>query len=282
MPTILVTGGAGFIGSALVRQLIVASDYRVVTIDKLTYAGNLESLGDALHHPRHTFVRADICDADALRTAFIEHRPVALFHLAAESHVDRSIDGPSAFVQTNFVGTYTLLQEVAAALECTCRTRSPKHSVLCMCRQMKCSARCRRTGYSPSRLRTRRDHPTRRPRPEFRPSRARVAARLWIARHHHKLQQQLRPISISRKTHPAHHSQSAVTEIRSQYTAAERTYATGYMSMTTLAPSDSLLRGERQVRLTTSANARSERTSKWFAMSARCLDRLQPRRTGQI
>ena len=111
MPTYLVTGGAGFIGSALVRQLIAEGDDHVVTLDKLTYAGNLESLADALDHPRHRFVRADICDAATLRDVFTESRPDGVFHLAAESHVDRSIDGPGDFIRTNLVGTYTLLQE---------------------------------------------------------------------------------------------------------------------------------------------------------------------------
>lgn len=108
--TILVTGGAGFIGSALVRQLIAETDHRVVNLDKLTYAGNLESLGPALDHPRHAFERVDICDADRVRDAFRRHRPAAVMHLAAESHVDRSIDGPGEFIQTNLVGTFNLLQ----------------------------------------------------------------------------------------------------------------------------------------------------------------------------
>jgi dTDP-glucose 4,6-dehydratase len=111
MPTYLVTGGAGFIGSALVRQLVADGEDHVVTVDKLTYAGNLESLADALDDPRHRFVRADICDAATLRTIFAESQPDGVFHLAAESHVDRSIDGPGDFVRTNLVGTYTLLQE---------------------------------------------------------------------------------------------------------------------------------------------------------------------------
>ncbi|HEY3935334.1 MAG TPA: dTDP-glucose 4,6-dehydratase [Gemmatimonadales bacterium] len=114
MATYLVTGGAGFIGSALVRQLIADTDHRVVTADKLTYAGNLESLGPALDDPRHHFARVDICDSAALRGLFSIHRPDAVFHLAAESHVDRSIDGPAPFIQTNVVGTATLLEESLA------------------------------------------------------------------------------------------------------------------------------------------------------------------------
>ena len=110
MPTLLVTGGAGFIGSALVRHLIVDTDYTVVNVDALTYAGNLESLGDAAESDRYTFAHVDICDADAVQGLFETHRPDGVIHLAAESHVDRSIDGPAAFVQTNVVGTFTLLE----------------------------------------------------------------------------------------------------------------------------------------------------------------------------
>ena len=107
---ILVTGGAGFIGSAVVRHLIVDSDHEVVNVDKLTYAGNLQSLGTASSSNRYTFEAVDICDAAALDRIFREHQPDAVMHLAAESHVDRSIDGPGEFIQTNVVGTYTLLE----------------------------------------------------------------------------------------------------------------------------------------------------------------------------
>jgi len=111
MDAVLVTGGAGFIGSALVRQLIGETELQVVNLDKLTYAGNLESLGEARDHARHRFVQADICDATAVRRVLAETRPRTMFHLAAESHVDRSIDSPADFVQTNLVGTFTLLRE---------------------------------------------------------------------------------------------------------------------------------------------------------------------------
>ena len=107
---ILVTGGAGFIGSAVVRHLILNSPHEVANLDKLTYAGNLESLASVADSPRYRFYQVDICDATALDRVIAEFRPDAVMHLAAESHVDRSIDGPSDFIQTNIVGTYTLLE----------------------------------------------------------------------------------------------------------------------------------------------------------------------------
>ncbi len=111
---ILVTGGAGFIGSALVRQLLAETEAEVANLDKLTYAGNLESLGEWRDHPRHRFVHGDIGDAAVVRELLGSFRPQVIYHLAAESHVDRSIDGPAAFVQTNVVGTFTLLEEALA------------------------------------------------------------------------------------------------------------------------------------------------------------------------
>jgi dTDP-glucose 4,6-dehydratase len=107
--TFLITGGAGFIGSAVVRRLLRGDD-RVVNLDALTYAGNLESLGDAATRANYVFEHADIRDPAAMRRVFDQHRPDVVLHLAAESHVDRSIDGPEAFLQTNVHGTYVLLQ----------------------------------------------------------------------------------------------------------------------------------------------------------------------------
>lgn len=108
--TLLVTGGAGFIGSALIRQLISETDYHVINVDKLTYAGNLQSLTEIADSPNYQFEQADICDAAAMQQLFEKHQPSAVMHLAAESHVDRSIDGPADFVHTNLVGTYALLE----------------------------------------------------------------------------------------------------------------------------------------------------------------------------
>ncbi len=114
MKTILVTGGAGFIGSALVRYLIEQTEEKVINLDKLTYAGNLESLKTVENNPRYSFEQLDICDSEALKSVINTYQPDAILHLAAESHVDRSIDGPSAFIKTNVMGTFNLLEAARA------------------------------------------------------------------------------------------------------------------------------------------------------------------------
>jgi dTDP-glucose 4,6-dehydratase len=122
MPSaIIVTGGAGFIGSAVIRHLLAQTDDVIVNLDKLTYAANLDALVEFEKHPRYRFVKACITDSDALRAIFDTHRPCAIMHLAAESHVDRSIDGPGDFITTNVVGTYVLLEAVRSYL-----TRCPR------------------------------------------------------------------------------------------------------------------------------------------------------------
>jgi len=108
--TIVVTGGAGFIGANFVRQALAHTDARVVVLDKLTYAGNLESLADVSSHPRYAFVQADIADREAVRAVFHEQRPAAVVNFAAETHVDRSIDDPASFVRTNVTGAFELLE----------------------------------------------------------------------------------------------------------------------------------------------------------------------------
>ncbi len=110
MSTWLVTGGAGFIGSNFVRAALESTTARIVVLDKLTYAGRLQSLAPIAQNPRYSFVKADIADRAAVSAIFREYRPTAVVNLAAESHVDRSIDGPTAFVETNIVGTFELLE----------------------------------------------------------------------------------------------------------------------------------------------------------------------------
>lgn len=112
--TLLVTGGAGFIGSALIRQLITQTTNIVVNIDKLTYAGNLASLDSIRNSDRYHYEQCDICDAQSMQRIFAQYQPDAIIHLAAESHVDRSIDGPGSFIQTNIHGTYVLLDQALA------------------------------------------------------------------------------------------------------------------------------------------------------------------------
>ena len=114
---ILVTGGAGFIGSMFVRQMVDDQAAAVINLDKLTYAGNLDSLEPVQDNPLHTFVQGDITDRALVERLLAEHRPAAIVHFAAESHVDRSIDGPRAFLDTNVVGTFELLQAARAYWE---------------------------------------------------------------------------------------------------------------------------------------------------------------------
>jgi dTDP-glucose 4,6-dehydratase len=108
---LLITGGAGFIGSAVIRHIINNTNHSVINVDKLTYAGNLESLVSVGNDSRYAFEQVDICDANEIKRVFDKHQPDIVMHLAAESHVDRSIDGPGEFIQTNIVGTYILLEE---------------------------------------------------------------------------------------------------------------------------------------------------------------------------
>ena len=129
---VLVTGGAGFIGSAVVRHLIAATDWHVVNVDKLTYAANPENVGAAMESPRYVLEQADICDAAAMAGLFARYRPDAVMHLAAESHVDRTIDGPRPAIETNLVGTFTLLEaarEYWGTLDAAAKSRFRFHHV---------------------------------------------------------------------------------------------------------------------------------------------------------
>lgn len=110
----IITGTAGFIGCNLLRLILEETEHSVVGVDALTYAGNRASFSDLENHPRHHFVKADICDAEAMHELFAQEQPDGVIHLAAESHVDRSIDGPGAFIQTNIIGTFNLLQAARA------------------------------------------------------------------------------------------------------------------------------------------------------------------------
>src|SRR5690554_2753851 len=107
---LLITGGAGFIGSAVIRHIITNTNDEVVNLDKLTYAGNLESLAQVSNSERYSFEQVDICNRAEVDRVLAQHQPDAIMHLAAESHVDRSIDGPAEFIETNILGTYTLLE----------------------------------------------------------------------------------------------------------------------------------------------------------------------------
>lgn len=111
---ILITGGCGFIGSAVIRYALQTQQHQIINLDKMTYAASLDALEGGLAHPHHTLLRQDICDSQALKAIFNEYQPDAVMHLAAESHVDRSIDGPGAFVQTNIVGTFAMLEAARA------------------------------------------------------------------------------------------------------------------------------------------------------------------------
>lgn len=123
--TILITGGAGFIGSAVTRELSNNTDHSVVVVDKLTYAGNLASLQSISNCARFTFIQADICNSSAMLSIFAKHKPDIVLHLAAESHVDRSIDAPATFIETNIIGTYTLL-EISRQYWAQLRTTQPE------------------------------------------------------------------------------------------------------------------------------------------------------------
>ena len=159
---ILITGGAGFIGSHVVRLFVGKyPDYRIVNLDRLTYAGNLANLRDVENRPNYTFVKGDICDYDAMRSLFAEYDIDGVIHLAAESHVDRSIRDPFTFARTNVMGTLTLLQADGSI-----GTAHGKADASTTSRPTRSTGRCRSTGRSsPSRPATTPTRPTRRRKP---------------------------------------------------------------------------------------------------------------------
>ena len=138
---ILVTGGCGFIGSAVIRHLMRATDHSVVNVDKMTYAASLDALEDAAGNPRHLHLRADITNAAAIGEIFETHRPDAVMHLAAESHVDRSIDGPADFITTNVVGTFVMLDAARAYWSALAAGAPKPPSASTISRPTRCSAR---------------------------------------------------------------------------------------------------------------------------------------------
>jgi nucleoside-diphosphate-sugar epimerase len=157
---ILVTGGAGFIGSAVVRHIIANTQDTVINVDKLTYAGNLESLTAVADSSRYHFRQVDICDRAAVDAVFAEFAPQIVMHLAAESHVDRSIDGPAAFIETNIVGTYTLLEAARQFWLSSSAQKKNQRFAFTTSLPMKCTARSVPPACSPKRRHTRPTHLT--------------------------------------------------------------------------------------------------------------------------
>jgi dTDP-D-glucose 4,6-dehydratase len=193
---IIVTGGAGFIGSAVVRHAVHAQ-HDVLTVDKLTYAGRKEALAEVLTSPRHRFLRADIADKAAMAEAFTEFGPDAVLNLAAESHVDRSIDAPDAFIATNIVGTYVLLEAALRYWSTLDAARRGRFRFLQVSTDEVWRARRARgirsrqplcAQLTVCRLQGRR-----------RSLRTSVASHLWSSRHRHQLLEQLRTVAARRE-----------------------------------------------------------------------------------
>ena len=164
MDTILVTGGAGFIGSNFVRLALNETPDRIVVVDKLTYSGHRASLADCERDARFAFVEADIADAAAMKAVFGTHHPRAVLNFAAETHVDRSIDGPGAFIHTNVTGTYVLLEAAPAAHRVPAGRAGATASGSCTSRRTRSTGRSGRTASSPRTRPTPRTRRTRRPR----------------------------------------------------------------------------------------------------------------------
>ena len=255
--TLIVTGGAGFIGANFARYALRETKDRVVVVDKLSYAGHLASLAELQEHPRFLFVRADIADSRTMAAVFSKLQPRAVVNFAAESHVDRSIDGPRAFVRTNFTGTFELLEA----------TRRSWPQRLARARGVPLPPRLDRRGlrlaWAPTgclhggdalraQLALRGDEGRRRP------PRARLPRHLRPADDHHQLLEQLRPVPVSREAHPADDRSTRSRASRCRSTATAATSATGSTSTTTARPSARAGDGARRARATTSAAATSE------------------------
>ena len=276
METWVVTGGAGFIGSNFVRRALTAREARMVVVDKLTYAGNLESLADVADDPRFEFVRADIADRGAIEELFRAHRPTALVNFAAETHVDRSIDGPAAFVHTNLVGTFELLEAARQLLRRPRARRSRSASASCTSRPTRSTARSAPTGafvethslraeLALLRLEGRRRSPGARLRRDLRPADA-----------DHQLLEQLRALPVPGEADPADDPERARRHGRCRSTATAATCATGFTSRITARASSPRWSAGVPARSTTSAAAPSAPTSRWWTRSARELERLVP------
>ena len=203
---LLVTGGAGFIGSAFVRMLVREQGHQVLNLDKLTYAASPDALEEVASHERYRLLQADICDGRAVAAAFASFAPDAVVHLAAESHVDRSIDGPGAFVQTNVVGTYVMLDAALAHWRALAADRREAFRFVHVSTDEvygSLGPEGRFTESTPLR-------------PELalcgeqgrgRSSGTRLASHLRAAGDRHQLLEQLRPLPIPREADPAHHHQ---------------------------------------------------------------------------
>ena len=206
---ILVTGGAGFIGSNFVLDWLAGSGEPVVNLDALTYAGNLVNLRGLDRHPGHVFVRGDICDRALVDQLLSRHRPRAIVHFAAESHVDRSIHGPGAFIQTNVIGTFTLLDAARAHFGSLSDRRAGWVSVPARQhgRGLRVIGPERSSVHRNPHLRT--EQPLLRQQGGQRPPRPRLASHVWSADPDHQLQQQLRALSFPGEADPADDRQRA-------------------------------------------------------------------------
>jgi len=198
---ILVTGGAGFIRCHLVRLLVTTTEHSVLNVDALTYAGNRHSLDDLEQNPRYRFAQADICDATAMGKLFAEFQPDWVMHLAAESHVDRSIDGPGAFIQTNVVGTFNLLQAARGHFEKLTGAAKDRFRFL----HVSTAARRHRPLHRGDALRP--ALALLRQQGLVRPPRPRLGRHIQAARPRDELLEQLRSLPVPRKTHPRRHPQ---------------------------------------------------------------------------